>query len=227
MRSSATRALVPALLVLGLIGVVAIAATGSTPTGSDRVRPPAATLLDTILTLGLVGILAGGVLVAYGLMQRKEIAREVASGRYRRTGVVGWLLFALMFTLLSYWRLTDWNFRPAQQPGVTEIVPTETAPPPGGTPPEDTATIYEPRIAWIPVLVVLALAAAGAAAYVVSQRRAKGRERERDDLAEAVAALIDDTLEDLRAETDPRRSDAPGLPSAPGTSDPSRARRPR
>jgi hypothetical protein len=202
-RGSAGRAVVPALVVLALLAVVAVAATGSTSTGTGRVRPPAATLLDTIFSLSLLGVVAGGVLLVYGLMQRKEIRRELASGRYARTSLVGWILFVCVFTLVVY--LRGWDFRPAQPP-VSEVVPTGSSPPPSGAPPDETATTYEPRLAWIPIVVVLALVAAAVGAYVVSERRARRRPTERDVLAEDVALVLDETLDDLRAETDPRRA---------------------
>jgi flagellar basal body-associated protein FliL len=202
-RGSATRAVVPALVVLALVAVVAIAATGSTSTGTDRTRTPAAALLDTFFSLGLLAVVAGGVLVAYGLMQRKEIRREMASGRYRRTSLVGWILFVFVFTLVVYWR--GWDFRPTQPP-VTEVVPTESRPPPGGTPQDQATGAYEPQLAWIPIVVVLVLVAAAVAAYVVSERRSRRRVTERDALAEDVAAVLDETLDDLRAESDPRRA---------------------
>lgn len=203
MRGSAARAVVPALVVFALLVIVAVAATGSTSTGSDRVRPPASTLLDTILSLGIVAVIAGALLVAYGLMQRKDISREIASGRYARSSLVGWILFVFAFTLLVYWR--KWDFRPTQPP-VTEVVPTETTPPPSGSAPDSTVTTYEPRFAWIPIAVVLCLVAAAVAAYVISERRARPRPAERDALMEDVTAVLDHTLDDLRAESDPRRA---------------------
>jgi hypothetical protein len=204
-RGNAARALVPALLVLGLVAVVAVAATGSTERGTSRVRPPAATLLDTILSLGLLAVVAGGVLIVYGLMQRRAIAEEIATGRYPRTSIVGWILFVFAFTAFTYWRLRLW--KPKKEPqGVTDVVPPIHSPPPSGKPPATDANTYEPHIAWIPVVAVLLLAAAAVVAYVVSERRNRPRPRERDALAENVAAVIDDTLDDLRAETDPRKA---------------------
>ncbi len=205
MRGNAGRALVPALGVLALLAVVAIAATGSTSTGTDRVRPPAATLLDTFFSLGLLAVVAGAVLVAYGLMQRKEISREIASGRYRRSSLVGWILFTFAFTAFAYWRLGRWEFR-SSDPAVSDVVPTETAPPPGSAPEDPGATQYEPRLAWIPIVVVLVLVAVAVTAYVVSERRARRRVRERDSLAEDVAHVLEETLDDLRSEPDPRRA---------------------
>lgn len=204
MRGRAMGMALPALVVLGLLAVVAVAATGSTSRGTGRTRPPAATLLDTILSLGLVAIIAGGLLVAYGLMQRKEIGREMASGRYPRTSLLGWILFVFAFTAFVYWR-GNWKLRPTD-PSVSEVLPTERRPPPSGSPPDATGTTYEPRLAWIPILVVLGLVAAAVAAYVVSERRARRRVSERDALVEDVSAALDETLDDLRAESDPRRA---------------------
>ncbi len=203
MRGSAGRAVVPALVVLALLAVVAIAATGSTSRGTDRTRTPAASLLDTFFSLSLLAVVAGAVLVAYGLMQRKEIRREMASGRYRRTSLVGWIVFVFVFALVVYWR--GWDFRPTQ-PGVTDAVPTESRPPPGGETPDQAATTYEPRVAWIPIVVVLTLVAVAVAAYVVSDRRSRRRVTEREALAEDVTAVLDETLDDLRGESDPRRA---------------------
>lgn len=205
MRGSAARALVPALLVLGLVAVVAIAAGGRTAEGTSRVRPPAATLIDTMFSLGLLAVVAGAVLFLYGLMQRKAIADEIASGRYPRTSIVGWITFVFAFTLFAYWRLRLWHPKQANPQGITEVVPTGNAPPPSQTPPKGPGT-YEPHIAWIPVAVVLGLVAAAIVAYVVSERRRRPPARERDVIAEDVAAVLDETLDDLRAESDPRKA---------------------
>src|SRR4030095_2437729 len=98
MRGRATNVVLPALAVLALVTIVAIAATGSTPHGSDRSRAPSDTLLDALFTLGLVAAAAGGVLFVYGLTQRKAIAQELASGRYRRTSLGAFLAFVLVLT---------------------------------------------------------------------------------------------------------------------------------
>ena len=161
MRGNAARLLLPALGVLALVAVVAIAATGATSTGTGAVRPPSATLLDTILSLGFVAVVVGAVLLAYGLAQRKAIAAEMASGRYKRTSVVGYIGFFIVFGAVSYWRLQSWEVKPVDQesdpafPGIIHV-PT----PPAGA----SETTYHPQFAWLPVAVVVGLAAAGVVA---------------------------------------------------------------
>ncbi len=198
--------LVPALVVLALVGVVAIAATGTTTTGTGDTRPPAATLLDTILSLGLVAVVGGGVMLIYGLTQRKAIKREIAAKKYPRSTFLGFAVFMALLTIGYYWRLRNWRSPPPPEDELGEQAFPGNQPPPqapgGGT--SDTA--YEPRFAWIPVAVVLALAVAGVAAYLVAERRRRGPARPEENLAEQLAIALDDTLDDLRAEIDPRRA---------------------
>jgi hypothetical protein len=201
MRGRTTLVVLPALVVLGLVALVAIASTGSTPGGSGGTRPPSDSLLDTIFSLGLVAVLAGGVLVVYGLAQRKAIAQEVATGRYRRTSVATYLAFAAMFAGLFYWRLSNWTVRPGED---TELAfPGEALRP--TTEPGNQVVEYEPSISWIAIIVVLALVVGAVAAYVVAERRAQ-RSRGTGELAEQLAVVLDETLDDLRAENDPRRA---------------------
>ena len=194
----------PALVVLGLVAVVAIASTGSTPGGSDETRPPSESLLDTFFTLGLVGVATGAVLLLYGLTQRKAIAREVAKGRIPRFGMLSTLALLAFFTAVTYWRFRNWEPpTPAEEegdfafPGPTPI-PT--------TPEQEAQPAYEPSISWVPIAVMVGLVLAGIVAYVVSERRAHRGKRSGEALAEQLAAALDETLDDLRAEADPRRA---------------------
>lgn len=204
MRTSAARLLLPAVGVLVLIGLVAIAATGSTPTGSNETRRPGDAFLDTLLSLWLVALIPAAALLVYGLMQRKEIAEEMASGRHRRRGVLGFLLFFGLVTAAFYLGYTrrhlsiyDTGSEDAPVIGAQpKAVPVRTG--------QDH--VYEPHFAWVPVLVVLGLAGAGLVAWYLSVRRRKAAASARETLTETLADVIDDTLDDLRAETDPRRA---------------------
>jgi hypothetical protein len=194
----------PALVVLALVAVVAIASTGSTPGGSDDTRPPSESLLDTLFTLGLVAVLAGGVIAVYGLMQRKAIAREVASGRYHRTSIVAFLAFFGVFMAFSYWRLESWTPAAPPEEETDRAFPGTTPVP--TTPAEEQLAPYEPSVSWLPIAVVVGLVLAGVVAYVVAERRARRGRGSRKALEEQLAVVLDETLDDLRAEADPRRA---------------------
>jgi hypothetical protein len=202
MRSWATRVALPALVVLALVAIVAIAATGSTPSGGGETRPPSETLLDTLFSLGVLAVVLGGVLLVYGLTQRQAIAREVASGRYpRHTGLLVVCSLAV-FGALFYRALETWSPPEPVDEGERAFplpTPEQTT---SGT---ETPAPYEPSISWIPIAVVLGLVLAAIAAYVVAERRSR-HARGEEDLAEQLALVLDDTLDDLRAERDPRRA---------------------
>ncbi len=204
MRSSSARALLPGIVVLALLGVVAVAASGSTERGSDETRRPSDIVLDTFFTFALLALVPAAALLVYGLMQRREIAEEVASGKYRRTGTL------LSFVILAGAFALAWYLRPRHLTGVFARDEEETLQPellePRPERPDPSGT-YEPEVAWIPILVVGALAAIAIGAYIVAaRRRARAFDPGPSRLAETVASLLDESLDDLRAETDPRRA---------------------
>lgn len=204
MRGRAAAVALPALVVVVLVAIVAIAATGSTPSGSSATQSPSDTLLDTLFSLGLVAVVAGGILLVYGLMQRRAIANEVASGKYRRTSLLMYLAFVGAFTAFTSWRMTEWTFSRPEESDNELAFPSETPIP---TLPDDAETSYTPSVSWIPIAVVVGLVLAGVAAYVVAERRARlGRPGLDRTLVEQLALVLDDTLDDLRAEADPRRA---------------------
>ena len=204
MRGRATSVVLPALLVLVLVAVVAMAATGSTPSGDGSTRPPSESLLDTIFTLGLIGVAIGGVLLLYGLSQRKAIAREMASGRHRRTSVAAFVVFFAIFTGFTYWRLSEWRGPEPSEEGDQELAFPGESPLP--TLPPEAETSYEPGVSWLPIVVVVALLLAAVVAYVVAEHCANRGRRSGEGLAEQLAMVLDETLDDLRAEADPRRA---------------------
>ena len=203
MRGRAATAALPALVVLGLVALVAIAATGSVPRGSSESRTPSDALLDTLFTLWIVAVVAGGILLVYGLTQRKAIAKQMASTRYPRFSVASFLVFASVLAVMV-WLFKSW--KPDETP------PAEEEPVFGGstmpTVPTDTAPItqYEPAISWLAVALVVGLVAVAVVAYVVSNRRSRRTSDAKAALARELVVALDEALDDLRAEADPRRA---------------------
>jgi Domain of unknown function (DUF4129) len=201
MRGRATGVALPALVVLALVAVVAIAAGGSTTGGSADTRRPADSLLDAFFTLGLVAVVAGGVLLVYGLTQRKAIARQVATGRYR-SSLLGWVALAGVYVAVWYFRPQD-VFRD-RDPGLQDVIPNAGVT--AGSPDTTRATPYEARISWPALALLAGLIVAGVTAYAASKRRTRAHSDHDHALAELLALELDDTLDDLRAEKDARRA---------------------
>lgn len=203
MRGSAAGAALPALALVCLAAIVVVAAGGRTPSGTDASRPVPDVLLDSIISVGLVLLVPAAAITIYGLMQRKAIAAEIERRRYPRFGLAAWATFTLLLALLTWYRGRDW-----QQPTVDDELDEQAFPGGAGGPttgPTDATATYEPELAWIPVVVVCLLGALAIAAFLVSTRRSAVAHAD-EPLTTAVAEILDDTLDDLRAEADPRRA---------------------
>jgi hypothetical protein len=200
-RGRATAVVLPAVAVLGLVAVVAIAAGGSVEPGSNLSRPPSHALVDAVFTLFLLAMAAGAVLLVYGLTQRKAIAQELASGRYRRMTLLAYAVYFGVVVGFSYWRLAHWK---AQHGGLADSDLGFPSPSTGSSAAADSS--YTPGISWLSVILVVGLVAAGAIAYLSAERRARRTRREEPPLAAQLADALDEALDDLRAETDPRRA---------------------
>ena len=202
LRSStrALRAVVPALGVLALLGVVTVAATGSTPRGSGSSTSPADSLLDTVFSLMLVALAVTLAAVVFVIVRWRE--HEWTAPRKRRDLHALASLLAFGFALALYVRLRGWHlsFDPQQTP-----LDRGEGSPPAPSLQAGSDPGYQFEFAWLPVVVVLALAAVGAAALVLSARRRQSSE-EGVALAGDLAVALDLTLDDLRAEADPRRA---------------------
>jgi hypothetical protein len=184
--------------VLALVAIVAVAATGSVPgTTSDTRRPPDV-LFDTVFSLLAVALIPAAVLLVYGLAQRREVSAEYQRIR-RRNHVLVLLLF--LVPVAFYLHGLPKYGQPTAEPGLAHGHPVT----PGTPPTTPDGTQYEPRFAWLPVTVILTLLAGAALAWYLSSRRKTRRERDLD-VTETLASALDDTLDDLRAEADPRRA---------------------
>ncbi len=193
------RAGAAALLVLALLAIVAVAATGSTPTGADRSATPADSVLDTFFTLLLLLFVVGFAVVVFALARWREHEWSAPTRRNDIRSLVAFLVLAFAIALL--FRDRDWRL--PFDSGGTPLDRGER-----GLPPPQLQADGDPRyhfdVAWLPVAVVTALAVVGVAAFVLSARRQRAP-REASLAADLVLAL-DLTVDDLRAETDPRRA---------------------
>jgi Domain of unknown function (DUF4129) len=193
------------LVLLALVAAVAIASTGSVPGGKAGVRRPADQLLDVTMSLLVVVILAGGVvaILVFALFRRDDAVVSMAGGKRRRgpAQAIASAAMGLVLVLVALRFLKSDDGREAGDgviPGLDQV--------PGLA--DEQQGRYEPEFTIWPVVVTLALALAAGTAIVL-ERRARRRAAGPPPLAapeEALADVLDETLDDLRAETDPRRA---------------------
>jgi hypothetical protein len=190
----------PALVVLALVGVVAVAATGSSSEGSGSSTPPSDVLLDILFSLVIVLLVAWVAVSLATLARWREAEWTAPRGRNDLRAIA--TLVAFGFALALYIRERGWHlaFDPQQTPldrGEGGAAPPGLDAGPGAG--------YQFEFAWLPVAIVLALAAGGVAAFVLAARRS-ARTNARAELAVELADMLDVTIDDLRAEADPRRA---------------------
>jgi len=188
------------LLVLALVAIVSVAARGSTSSGSTASNAPGDTLLDTIFSLLLLLAVAWVAISVFSVVRWRE--HEFSAPKRRNDIRAIATLLAFGFALALYVRERGWHlaFTPQQTPldrsdGGAGVPGFDAGPDPG----------YRFQFAWLPVVAALVLAALAVAALVIANRRANPSSAQAE-LAEELALTLDLSLDDLRAETDPRRA---------------------
>ena len=177
------------------VGLLALAAAGSLrgPLGSGRGRPSyPADLIDSLLLLLFVAMIAAGALAVVVLWPDRH-----HPVRSRRAG--SWNLILPMAAIVLLWLFRDLL---GLGDGARDDPPPSTIPSPTTlelpTPPPDPGVVP---------LVVAGVAVAAMVAILVAQARAERRRRRPPPTpAERLVGLLDDTLEDLEREPDPRRA---------------------
>jgi hypothetical protein len=186
------RGLLPAVAAVALLGLVAAGSLRG-PLGSGRGRPHyPADLVDSLLLLLLLAMLAAGVLAILSLWPDRHLLAQ----RRRRGGSLSLIL--PMAAVLALWLLRD----ALGLGGGGDDPPANTYAPP--------STLEVPTPTDQPGVVPLVVAGVALAAMVglaVAQLVAERRRRQPPPTpAERLVELLDDTLEDLEREPDPRRA---------------------
>ncbi|MGI8974336.1 MAG: DUF4129 domain-containing protein [Gaiella sp.] len=190
-----------AAVAVALVAGVAVASSGSIPSGSGAARRPSETLLDTVVSLAVAGTALGMVVAVavFVLLRREVAATEAPARRNGRATAIALLWFGGL--LLGVALLLRSDGSGSDRGGVFGALGRRrTDTPPGGG--------YEPEFQPWPVLVVGLLAAAGGLALWASHRARRRALGSHNDLGPALvlAEVLDETVDDLRDEPDPRRA---------------------
>lgn len=206
MASPPPRSRGPLLTTLGILvalGLVAVAARGSTPAGAPGVRRPSDTLLDLLFTLYVLSLALGLVLLAVLLVLRRYV--RMASGLVPKPSPLRTLFLLLLLVPAVYFLVAQVGFRER----AIELPELRVPPAEGGEGQDDLrGGAYERDFAWTPVLVLGSLVLLASVAWWragKARRRARTREHA-PTLAEELADVLAETLDSLRAEPDARKA---------------------
>ena len=199
---STARTLVIGAAVVVLVGIVAVASTGSVPTGADDVRRPSEGFVDTAFSLFLVLMVVCTVFVAVAMtfFRRYDSTTGAPKRRSALQSIVSFVvaiaLLAVIVRAIAGSQSQDGGLRlPFQNQAGRARADA------------DDANRYEPEFAVWPVVAVVALmVVAGLAMWMSARRKRAAREPLATTPAEALADVLAETLDDLRAESDPRRA---------------------
>jgi hypothetical protein len=185
---------------------VAVASRGEHPFfGRDEAaREPSNAFFDYVFSVSLaVGVIGLGIAV-WGLIASRGGDLET---RRKQTKLIGTLFICGLivgFALAS--RFIDVNLQSLRGEGFSRNAGRTTSTATG--PNQAARDPYSPDFQWLPVLLLVGAGVGTWVAFREAGRRRKRRARGTSDEAFVgeLATLLDDTLDDLRAEPDPRRA---------------------
>jgi hypothetical protein len=184
-----------------LLALVAVASRG------DRVSPAGGGgTSDTLRDYFLSTYLVVGALVLVGFVYLLVKEREsLPTRRAKHSDVRHLIQFAIvMLVLFTAGRYLYEAFRGGDEQ--TEATPVQTgASDRARGEREPAADRRDAQFRWAPVVVLGALGLASVAVFATMRSRRRG-ELDETEVADALAAVLDDALADLRAERDPRRA---------------------
>jgi len=204
-RTRFTRALLLATAAVALVALVAVAAGGYRLGGSNSTHAsPYA--IDVILTvvIALYLIAAIGVIVVMfwsGLELRRMPRQQTKRQRTLRSAaiLVGMAVLITVAANRYHWRAHPHS--PAQQAqaasGKGKGKHAKGAP---------AKAKQQPQLRLAPFLAVFGAAGIAVAAFVIAERRRRRRLPKDWAVAEVLSEVLEETLDDLRAEPDPRRA---------------------
>jgi uncharacterized protein DUF4129 len=204
-RTRLVRALLLGAAALVLLGLVAIAASGYKVSGSGSSQPtPYA--VDTIVTI-VLALYAVGTVATFAAMlwTGLEVRRNPVLQKHRRRRTVSSLALLLAVAALLLFASDRFDWRPRL--GDRQTTTEQSARAPQNRADRKTrGERREPQFRLAPFLAVVGAAAVAVAALAVAERRRRRRLPGEQPRAEELVTVLDEALEDLRGEPDPRRA---------------------
>ncbi len=192
--SSRGRLLWLVLAVVGLLALVSVGSLRQAPGAGAGTRHFPSALVQTLGLLAAIAVVLGAVVFASTLLPGERVRRR-RNPVFMPSMLLGFVLLLAVLRRLGW--LEKLQF-PSLRPQTSRTsLPTPTTPPSGRLPGSGPA--------WVPFVVVGALALALAVVMVVRGERARRRRAAVSGLGQ-LAELLGDTLADLEDETDPRRA---------------------
>jgi hypothetical protein len=198
--SERLRAFLAVAGVSALVALVAVASRGNAPRlGEDApVGRPPALIADYLATLALLIVPLGAVLIVWGMLQKRMA--PVRKGGVKRSPLTSLVLFVALVAF-AFWAVAHLG-RNENGPRIP-TVPTQTAP--AAEKGKDNQGPGEAQFSWLAALTLGSIGLAFAVTFLIAARHRR-RGLPPGLSQQLVAAVLEESLDDLRAEPDPRRA---------------------
>jgi hypothetical protein len=198
--SERLRAFLAVAGVFALVAFVAVASRGNAPRlGEDApVGRPPALIADYLATLALLIVPLGAVLIVWGMLQKRMAPK-------RKGGTAIGSPFARVLAFIALVGLAFWAVAHLDRNDGPRLptVPTQTAPGAGAG--KDNQGPQDPQFSWLAALTLGSVGLAFAVTFLIAARRRR-RGLPPGLSQQLVAEVLEESLDDLRAEPDPRRA---------------------
>jgi Domain of unknown function (DUF4129) len=191
--------------ILALLAVVALVSRGHRFVGgSSEQRTVSSAFTDYLVSFGLafgvIAVVTFGIVAKWGRVETSSLARGRRRSLLRR--LYPWLFLTAVVLFFAYAR-PHIRF-PGQHAHARKAPSAATARSRGAARREREARAQEHHLRWLPVVLVLGVALTGVFALGVLRWQSEREAEEELPLTEALSDVLGDTLDDLRAERDPR-----------------------
>jgi hypothetical protein len=206
--SRTARLVLSGAALTALLAVVAVASHAHRPGGGTTASTPhAPTLLfDYVASAMLVLFPLGALIVVWAMVQGRHQRLLAGEANWRRTLVSLGIACALLAAAVYF---NKQGLRHGLHLGGSATRSTQGQPAKRGKRQKPPPPAYHAQFRWVPAVIVAAiiLGVAGAGTAVYLRKRYGGEDWDREaELAAALDEVLKDSLDDLRAEPDPRRA---------------------
>lgn len=194
--------LAPVLIVL-LLGVVTLVSAGRRSGAGAHGHGPGKPFYDYLFSSLMIAWGLFGLLLLYLFLRERQVKRkERKAWEFRGLRLIVFLLGFVLLALIFHAPLQRLRERfafnpPAKKPGGG----------PGTLSGAHTSRAHEIEFRWAPLIATVMIALIVLAAFVATVMRRRALEAlEARTIGEALAQVMDDALDDIRAERDPRKA---------------------
>jgi uncharacterized membrane protein len=202
-RTRLTRGLLLAAATVVLVALVGVAAGGYRlgRSGSSHASAYAVdTILTSVIALYVIGTVAVIVAMFWSGLERRRHQRQQTTRQ--RT----WRMIAVLLGALALFTIAGERYHRAHARARADNPPAVNAPQRQAGKGGQRRAARQPHVRLAPLLAILGAGGVGFAAFMLAERRRRRRLPNDCVSAETLADVLDETLDNLRAESDPRRA---------------------